>query len=153
MRTNTDLPYSFIFCLWLVTSFSIVQKRFLAKFLELWEHFKFFFTYILMDSEIQGVTNGTWHPGRNISLRINPYLQTLPNFIGQPFILDPYLLQFHKDQIVFFLWIISVTKVQFYKTKFLFTSETLLNFLVIPLCFVFSLRMQNVTRKYIHSWG
>lgn len=114
----------------------------------------FFFTYILMDSKIQGVTNDTWHPGRNISLRINPYLQTPSNFVGQPFILDPYLLQFHKAQILF----LSSCELQAlqkfrYKTKFLFTSETQLKFIVVPPYFVFSLRMQNVARKYIHNLG
>lgn len=124
----------------------------MTKFLELWSSLNFFFTYILMDSKIQGVTNGTWHPGRNISLRINPYLQTLSNFLGQPFILDPYLPQFHKDQILF----LSSCELQAlqkfsYKTKFLFASKTWLKFLAIPLHFVFRFRMQNVTWKYIHN--
>lgn len=105
-----------------------------------------------MDSKIQGVTNGTWHPGRNISLRINLFLQTLSNFIGQPFILDPYLLQFHKDQILFLSsYELQALQKFSYKTKFLFTSETWLKFLAVPLYFVFSLRMQTVTGTYIHN--
>lgn len=109
-----------------------------------------------MDSKIQGVTNGTWHPGRKISLRINPYLQTLSNFIGQPFILDPYLLQFHKDQILFFSSCELQALQKFsYKTKFLFTSETWLKFLVFLCIWYLVSECKTVTRKYIHNlcWG
>lgn len=63
--------------------------------------FCFYFFHLYPDGQ-QNPGCDKWHlPGRNISLRINPYPQTLSNFIGQPFILDPYLLQFHKDQILF----------------------------------------------------
>lgn len=116
------------------------------------KQFKFFF-HLYPDGQ-QNPGCDKWHLTfrKEYILKNKSISPTLSNFLGQPFILDPYLVQFHKDWILF----LSSCELQAlqkfsYKTKFLFTPKTWLKFLAIALCFVFSFTMQNVTWKYIHN--